>query len=199
LSNEFLNSDAQTTHYTTAHEDHYRTSNLVTGLPRTISVRYAGTSASISNAINTAIARYNALPLSFRLRFQRIATPANITVNDVSGVPYMVTAGYPSGGNPFGTINFNTAFATWSASTLATIFAHELGHCIGFGHTDVVDNVSCVPGAISGGIPAGGLILIPGTPSLGSGDPNSWMMRCIANGVNRPFTVIDRTALDIVY
>jgi hypothetical protein len=199
LSNEFLASDAKMTHYTTLHEDHYRTSNLVTGLPRTISARYTGTLSVASNAINTALARFNALGPSFSLRFQRVTStsPANITFSDVSGVAYIAISGFPSGGNPYNSIRFNTAYAIWPSATLATLFAHEIGHCIGFGHTDAVDNISCPPGTPGGGI--SGLILIPGTPPLGAGDPNSWMMRCISAGIDRPFTVIDRFALNFVY
>jgi hypothetical protein len=194
LSNEFLASDAITTHYKTPHEDHYRTSNLVTGLPRVLTVRYAGTLASISNAINAAIARYNAEPLL--IKFQRVNTGGNIVVGNVTGVAYWAMAGFPSGGNPYNSILVSTAVATWPFGTLTTLMAHEIGHCIGFGHTDMVDNFSC-PGAGSGS--SLGFIHIPGTPVLGAGDPNSWMMRCISAGIDRPFTTYDKLALNFVY
>ena len=48
-----------------ANEEQYRTTNLVSRLPRTITVSVSGTLTSLavwSNATNAAIARYNALP-----------------------------------------------------------------------------------------------------------------------------------------
>lgn len=195
LSDELLNSAAQTTHYLGAHQEHYRTVNLVTGLPRTISIRYTGATASISNAINAAIARYNAQAL--QIRFQRVTTGGNIVISNVSGVAYNAVSGFPSGGNPYGAIMVNTAVSAWPAGSITTLIAHELGHCIGFGHTDVVDNFSC--GGVSPGPSPITYIHIFGTPTLGSGDPNSWMMRCLSAGIDRPFTVIDRQALNIIY
>lgn len=198
LSNEFLQSNTQTTHYLTQHEEHFRTSNLVTGLPRTITIRYTGATTSFSNAINAAIARYNAQAL--QLRFQRItAGAANITVSNVSGVAYNALAGFPSGGNPYNSIRINTAISTLPAGTLTTLIAHEIGHCIGFAHTDTQNPISCpagTPPETPGGL---GYILIFGTPSDPNLDPNSWMMRCISSGIDRPFTFYDRQALNLVY
>lgn len=194
LSDELLNSPAQTTHYLGANQEHYRTVNLVTGLPRTITIRYTGATASISNGINAAIARYNAQAL--QIKFQRVTTGGNILISSTATAPIPGSAGFPSGGNPYGSIQVNSAIATWTAGAITTIIAHELGHCIGFAHTDIVDDYSC------GGVapnPAPPFILIPGTPTLGAGDPNSWMVRCISSSTNRPFTVIDRLALNYLY
>ncbi len=195
LSNDLLNSTVQTTHYLGPNQEHYRTASLVTGLPRVIGVRYSGTTASISNAINTAIARYNALNL--QLRFQRVTAGGNILVSNVSGVSYNALAGFPSGGNPYNSIRVNTAVAAWPANTIATLIAHEIGHCIGFAHTDLLDDFSC--GGIAPAPQPISFIHIPGTPTLGSGDPNSWMVRCISPGINRPFTAFDQLALNYLY
>lgn len=194
LSDELLNSTAQTTHYQGANQEHYRTVNLVTGLPRTISIRYTGATTTISNAINAAIARYNAQAL--QIKFQRVTAGGNIIISNISGVAYNALAGFPSGGNPYNSIRVNTAVSGWTSGSLATLIAHELGHCIGFAHTDVVDNFSC--GGVSPG-PSPGFVHIFGTPTLGSGDPNSWMMRCLSSGTDRPFTIIDRQALNYLY
>ncbi len=177
-------------------EEHYRTTNLVTGLPRTLSIRYTGATASVSTALDAAIARYNALPASYRLRFTRVAAgaAANITISNTSGVTYIASAGFPSGGNPFNTIRFNTDYAGWNANTLATVIAHEIGHCIGFRHTDFMSLHTCGVNEGSAGV---GAILIPGTPS--GPDPTSWMLACISNGINRPFNANDRIALDYLY
>jgi hypothetical protein len=202
LDDEMLNSVPEQKFLVVANEEQYRTTNLVTGIPRTLSVRYTGTTASISTAINAAIARYNALPATYRLRFTRVASTsaANITVSNVSGVSFIASAGFPSGGQPFNSIRFNTAFATWNANTLASVLAHEMGHCIGFRHTDFAcRQFSCGGAAVNEGSAGIGAIHIPGTPTACNGDPTSWMLACIGNGVNRPFNANDRVALDFLY
>jgi hypothetical protein len=74
--------------------------------------------------------------------------------------------------------------------------AHEIGHAIGFRHTDYVNRASCGPG---GGESAGsiGAVQIPGTPGTVSGSYNSWMMAC-TNG-DPTITSTDAVALNYVY
>jgi Dual-action HEIGH metallo-peptidase len=202
LDDAMLNSVPEQKYLVVANEEQYRTTNLVGGIPRTLSVRYTGTIASISNAVNAAIARYNALPTTYRLRFTRVASTsaANITVSNVSGVGYIASAGFPSGGQPFNSIRFNTAFATWTANTLTSVLAHEIGHCIGFRHTDYAcRQFSCGGSAVNEGQAGVGAIHIPGTPTACNGDATSWMLACIGNGINRPFNANDRVALDFLY
>ena len=180
-----------------ADEEQYRTTNTVTSLPRTITVKYTGVYSSISTAITNAVARYNALAL--RLTFQKISSStASITVSDVTGASYIASAGFPSGGNAFNSIKFNTAYTGWSSSTLTSTMAHEMGHCIGFRHTDyMARQYSCGGSAYNEGASTVGAVHIPGTPT--GADPNSWMLACIGNGVNRPFNTNDKTALNYVY
>jgi hypothetical protein len=176
-------------------EEQYRTTNLVTGLPRNITVRYSGTNTALSNAVNAAIARYNAENL--QLTFSRVSSGGNIVVTTVGGGNYIASAGFPSGGNPYGSIKFNLQYAGWNANTLASILAHEMGHCIGFRHTDYMNRAySCGTGGNEGdgGV---GAIHIPGTPT--GPDAASWMLACIGNGVNRPFNNNDKTALSYLY
>ncbi len=179
-----------------ANDEQYRTTNLVTALPRVIKIRYAGGNAALSTAINSAIARYNARLL--RVTFQRVTTGYNINIVHVTGVSYIASGGFPTSGNPYNTIRFNTAYAGWGASTLASIFAHEIGHCIGFRHTDYMQReYSCGGAHYNEGTAGIGAILIPGTPS--GPVASSWMLACISNGVNRPFNTSDRIALAYVY
>jgi Dual-action HEIGH metallo-peptidase len=198
LSDEDLNEKYFWQTLVVANAEHYRTTNLVTGLPRTITVRYSGSTTSISNAINAAIARYNNANL--RIRFTRVTTSANITISNVSGVSYIASAGFPSGGNPFNSIRFNTAYSTLNSNTLTTVLAHEMGHCIGFRHTDYAcRQFSCGGSPVNEGSAGVGAIHVPGTPTACNGDGTSWMLACIGNGVNRPFNSNDVVALNYVY
>lgn len=198
LDDAMLNSVPEQQSIIVAGEEHYRTTNLVTGLPRTITVRYSGTTTSISNAINSAIARYNARLL--RITFTRVTSGGNIVISNVSGVSYIASAGFPSGGNPYNSIRFNTAYAGWNANTLASVMAHEMGHCIGMRHTDLAcRQYSCGGSPVNEGSAGVGAIHIPGTPTACNADPTSWMLACIGNGTNRPFNVNDRVALDYLY
>jgi hypothetical protein len=75
-------------------------------------------------ALDAAITRYNNLNLA--IRFQRttslfeMAASHGIFVGKLNNAPPEVwgASGFPSGGDPF------------------TNIAHEMGHCIGFRHTD---------------------------------------------------------------
>lgn len=198
LDDAMLNSVPESQSIVVAGVEHYRTTNLVTGLPRTIRVRYAGTRTAISNAINAAIARYNARGLL--LTFLRVTSSPNITVYDVSGVSYIASAGFPSGGNPYSQIRFNVAYAGWNANTLTSVMAHEMGHCIGMRHTDLAcRQYSCGGSPVNEGSAGVGAIHIPGTPTACNADPTSWMLACIGNGVNRPFNANDQVALNYLY
>ncbi len=183
-------------------EEHYRTTNLVsTGSgTRTITVSLSTSQSNFVSATDEAIRRYNALGL--RIRFQRVSSNANIrilTYYEVSNT--LGFAGFPSGGNPYNQIQMNTYWYTLSiaVNALATTIAHEIGHCIGFRHTDYMNRAySCGSGGNEGSAGVGA-IYIPGTPSGPSA--GSWMLACgsTSSSFNRPFTSADRTALDYVY
>jgi predicted Zn-dependent protease len=85
-----------------------------------------------------------------------------------------------------------------ATSYLATILAHEIGHCIGFRHTDYMDrSYSCGGAYTNEGASSVGAIHIPGTPT--TADATSWMLACIGTGQSRPFNTNDRTALNYLY
>jgi Dual-action HEIGH metallo-peptidase len=198
LSDQDLNTQYFWQMLVVGNAEQYRTTNLVTGLPRTITVRYSGSNSAISNAINAAITRYNNANL--RIRFSRVTSTANITVSGVSGVSYIASAGFPSGGNPYNSIRFNTAYSTLASNTLTSVLAHEMGHCIGFRHTDYAcRQFSCGGSPVNEGASTVGAIHIPGTPTACNGDATSWMLACIGNGVNRPFNSNDLVALNYLY
>ncbi len=181
-------------------EEQYRTTNQVNaGAGRTITV-------SISNrlpstyvaALDVAIARYNAENLS--IRFQRVSSGANISIVKGAG-SYLASAGFPtSAGDPHNQIKVNSAYLgnNPGADYLGSILAHEIGHCIGFRHTDYMDrSYSCNGSYANEGASTVGAVHIPGTPT--TADPNSWMLACIGTGDNRPFNANDKTALNYLY
>lgn len=184
-------------------EEQYHTTNLVTGTPRNITVWIATTGgnklpASYVAALDEAIGRYNAENLS--VTFTRInSNSAEIDLIKGSG-NFLASAGFPtSTGNPYGTVKVNpSAIGNQPQSTIASIMAHEIGHCIGFRHTDYMNRAySCGGQAVNEGDGGVGAIQIPGTPS--GPDPNSWMLSCIGAGQNRPFNANDVTALNYLY
>jgi predicted Zn-dependent protease len=182
-------------------EEQYRTTNLVTGLPRVIKVSISSQlPASYVNALDVAISRYNAENL--QLTFQRVSSGANIAITKATG-NYLASSGFPSGGNPYNSIKVNSnAIGNGSTSTfynyVGSILAHEIGHCIGFRHTDYMNRAySCGGTPVNEGDGGVGAILIPGTPS--NPDPNSWMLACISNLQNRPFNANDKVALNYLY
>jgi hypothetical protein len=197
LTPEFLNTTPGGNYLRIADVEQYRTTNLVSGLPRTITVSSSGdVSTAVSNAINAAISRYNAQNL--QLSFVRVASDGNINIRVVNGGPYIASAGFPSGGNPYGEVKFNRQYQNWQSATLATIFSHEIGHCVGMRHTDYMDrSYSCGGAPSNEGASSVGAILIPGTPS--GPDAKSWMLACIGNGIDRPFNNNDKTALNYLY
>lgn len=187
--------------------EQYSTTQLVTGLPRTITV-YMPTTFSAANfsAVDEAIRRYNAENL--RVVFQRVTTSsANIVFTRLSksqerqGI--LGSAGFPtSAGNPYGTIKMSGILESTyklSVNGIATIMGHEMGHCIGFRHTDYYNRAISCGGAISNeGASTVGANLIPGTPSTATAAAKSWMLAC-TDGGDRPFNSDDKTALGYLY
>lgn len=182
-------------------EEQYRTNNLVSvGTSRTI---YVAVSTSLPyayvSAVDEAIRRYNAENL--RLNFQRVSSGYNILITKApSGSSYLASAGFPSGGNPYNKVQVNSDYLGSNPGTnyLATILAHEIGHCIGFRHTDYMNRAySCGGSYYNEGASTVGAVHIPGTPT--GADPNSWMLACIGSGVNRYFNSNDKTALNYLY
>lgn len=190
-----------------AEEEQYHTFNLVsvTSAPRTITISMkTGTKGKVlppsyTAALDEAIARYNAENLT--IRFQRVSSNGNIDIVKGTG-SYLASAGFPSGGNPYGQVKVNSSYLGNNPNTnyLATILAHEIGHCIGFRHTDYMNRAySCGGSPTNEGQATSGVgaVHIPGTPT--GPDPNSWMLACIGSGQNRPFNANDRQALDYLY
>ena len=203
-----LTSTPPSHNFVVANEEHYRTTNVVS-VPssgqRTITVRLgSGFPTYYSPALDAALARYNSLNL--RIRFQRVSSGGNIVISGADlgpataqGCTLGQASGFPSGGNPSGGFTLSTnSCATSSISTqnkADEVMAHEIGHCIGFRHTDYANRASCGgPGEGAGTI---GAVFIPGTVGTVTASYNSWMMACTNS--NPAFSSTDGVALNFVY
>lgn len=189
----------------TANAEQYRTTELVRSLPRNIKIKVSDLGASYVQGADIAIARYNAQGL--QLTFTRITTgSADINITGFvqgpsGGFITLATSGFPSGGNPYNSIKVNTHRLAYGTSPNATfigsVLQHEIGHCIGFRHTDYMNrSYSCGGSAVNEGASTMGAILIDGTPA--GPDPNSWMLAC-SNGTDRTFNANDLIALNFLY
>ncbi len=203
-------------------EEQYSTNNLVDATGgRTITI-YApeassgggkgkkgssGYSPAMIAGLDEAIARYNAQNLN--ITFQRVTTTnADIIMTRLSkrdesrGV--LGSAGFPTAsGDPYGEIKMSGVLeSSYGLSTdgIATIIAHEMGHCIGFRHTDFFDrSISCGGSTSNEGAGSVGANHIPNTPSGADLQGNGSYMLACTDGSNRPFTNADQTALDYLY
>lgn len=195
--------------------EHYRTTNLVTGTPRTIKVGIdpAFSSAAVT-ALNNTIAMYNAenINLTFQLtsvtvsgrgKNQTYNTDADILITAFSERPRRgfitlgIAAGFPtSSGDPANGFGLNTYWIdnfSPSVEEIKGVMAHEIGHTIGFRHTDYATRVSCGSNTNEGSAGVGA-IYIPGTPT--GSDATSWMQAC---GPATTFNANDVIALEFLY
>lgn len=186
-----------------AQAEQYHTTNLITGLPRNITVSISGLATVFVKATDSAIARYNAMGL--RITFSRVASGGQIQIIGVdlgnTGILGQ-SSGFPTNGNPASPIKLNNHAGAFGSNPnvqwVATVIAHEMGHTIGFRHTDYHNRAYSCGGAKSNEGSAGvGAIWIPGTPT-GPKDPKSWMLAC-TDGSNRPFNANDKIALNYLY
>ncbi len=183
-----------------ADEEQYHTTNLVTGTPRTITVSLSGRSITqrLIDGVNGAIDRYNAENLSLSFSYIGTGGGGNINISVVNTGQYIASAGFPTGGNPYNSIKYAKTYTNYSLGFVTTVIAHEMGHCIGFRHTDYMSRqYSCGGSAVNEGASSVGAIHIPGTPT--GPEPNSWMLACLSSTTNRPFNANDKVALNYLY
>jgi hypothetical protein len=200
ITPEMLNSNPDRKMLRVANAEQYHTTNLVTGLPRVITISVSSSlPSSYVTATDEAIRRYNAENL--QITFQRVSSGANIAITAAPrSAQYLASAGFPTAsGEPHNSILVATRqIGNQPLNTVASILAHEIGHCIGFRHTDYMSRqYSCGGSPVNEGASTVGAVHIPGTPT--GPDPNSWMLACIGSGQDRPFNANDKVALSYLY
>ncbi|WP_400077160.1 M57 family metalloprotease [Winogradskyella sp. R77965] len=187
----------------------YRTFNLVTSSNQTINILgYTGGSQALSNKARTALTRavanynnINNMTLQFNLTFGTNFQAADMVVYDNSvnnpggtgGV-----AGFPnSSGQPNKFVQIY-GIEQFSTNVNEHVITHEIGHSIGFRHSDWFDRLSC-PSSSQGNEGSGsdGAVHISGTPT--GRDLSSVMQACFSTSVSGNFNGNDITALLAMY
>jgi hypothetical protein len=186
----------------------YRTFNLVTGNNQTINILgYTGGSQALSSKAQTAliraVANYNNIgnmTLDFNLTFGANFQAADMVVydNSINNSGNGGVAGFPnSNGEPNKFVQIY-GIEQFSTNVNEHVITHEVGHSIGFRHSDWFDRLSC-PASSQGneGIGADGAVHVSGTPT--GRDLSSVMQACFSTSVSGNFNGNDITALSSMY
>ena len=181
--------------------EQYRTTNLVgTSVTKICVVPTSpfNSYSQLSAGLDLAIDNYNSQGLSFTLvRGSAAGCSATISAKTTTGTGG--SSGFPSGGKPYGTINIGTGLQSYSVDVNEHVITHEIGHTIGFRHSDYYNrSISCGGAATNEGASNVGAILIPGTPSTAKVG-GSIMNSCFRSTETGEWTSSDRTALQYLY
>lgn len=180
----------------------YRTYNLVSQ-GRTVRILgYTGGSYALSSKMRTALSwavnNYKNVntSLNFTLNYGTNHSAYDIVVYRVNNGQVGGVAGFPSGGRPYKWAQIFSGMDNYNTNTVEHVITHEIGHCLGFRHTDWANRYSC--GSYNNeGAGGTGAVNVPGTPS--GTDWNSIMLACFGNNEDGEFGYYDRVALQAMY
>jgi hypothetical protein len=184
----------------------YRTTNLVTGANRTIDVIgfTGGGGQGLTNtqrtALQWAVDNYNRLSgvsLTFRLTFGTSYQDKDMVIyRNPSNSGAGGSAGFPSSGRPNKFVQLYAGMDAYDTNVNEHVITHEMGHSIGFRHTDFFSRASCGQNTNEGdgGV---GAIRVAGTPS--GYDAESVMLSCFSSSEDGEFGSNDIIALQAMY
>ncbi|RJS13621.1 protease B [Corallococcus sp. H22C18031201] len=178
--------------------EQYRTTNFISASLSKICVNAPSFTGVFSTALDMAIENYNALPLTFTLA-RAPSAGCDFTINafidsNLNGG----VAGFPSNGNPYGQMTIGGLLSQYGVDVIEHVITHELGHTIGFRHSDYYNRaISCGSGGDEGDVGVGAIHILgtPTTATIGGSIMNS----CFRSVETGEFTSSDLTALNALY
>ena len=140
-------------------------------------------------AIRNAIANWNSFPGLYMHEVTSGDVDIEIGMRNIAALVVALASFPSSNGEPGSTVFINRDFAnSYNLRQATLIMTHELGHCIGFRHTNWRVNETSQPAVTIGGTPDG---LNP--------DPKSIMNYDIAGASWKGFSNYDKIATDLLY